>query len=114
MFKIRNVVMAAAVMLALVGLATTSSAAYVQSNGGTSASYHVYGDFGELWLEGPEGAPFNVFDIAGNPVAQGVMQAGGVSMMTPHGGIAADGTALYVLLDRDILAATTDPDWQWD
>ena len=114
MRKFKNLWLGLAVAVALVGLASTTSASMDLSQATASGvKYDWYGDAGELSLVGQTGAHWSAYDINGNIVGDGKFHADDVRFLVGNAGVGPDGTIIYVIVDNDVVAVT-DPDWNWD
>lgn len=114
MKKFKNLWLGLAVAVAMVGLATASSASIDLSDASASGvHYDWWGDMGELSLVGAPGSTYAVYDIDGNAVDGGVLDAPHVSFVVGNAGVGPDGAVIYVVVNGDIVAVT-DPDWEWN
>ena len=114
MRNLKSLWLGLAVAVAMIGLATTTSASIDLSNATASGvDYEWWGDIGELSIVGTPGSTFAAYDVNGNAVGGGVLEAPTVSFLAGNAGIGPDGTVIYVIVDDDIVAVT-DPDWDWN
>ncbi len=114
MRNLKSLWLGLAVAVAMVGLATTTSASIDLSDATAhGVDYEWWGDIGELSIVGTPGTKFVAYDINGNAVAGGVLDAPSVSFLAGNAGVGPDGTMIYVIVDDDIVAVS-DPHWEWD
>ena len=110
----KNLCLGLAVAVALFGLATTSSADVdLSSATANGVVYEWLGDSGELTLAGETGTPYAAYDINGNLVGHGAIDASTVSFVAGNAGVGPDGTIIYVIVDSEVVGVT-DPDWEWN
>lgn len=110
----KNLWLGLALAVALVGLATASSASTDTLDATASGvTYEWHGDLGELSLVGTPGTHYSAYDVDGNEVGHGVFEENQVSFLAGNAGVGPDGTIIYVIVDSEIVAVT-DPDWNWD
>ncbi len=110
----KNLWLGLAVAVAVVGLATASSAE-IDTAAATASGVHYdwYGDTGELTVVGERGRRFAAYDIDGHVVGDGMLDDGIVSFVAGNAGIGPDGTIVYVVVDDDVVAVS-DPEWDWN
>ena len=110
----KNLWLGLAVAVAIVGLATASSAE-IDLSGATESGvlYDWYGDAGELTVVGEPGARYAAYDVDGNVIGDGELEGSSVSFVAGNAGFGPDGTIVYVVVDDDIVAVT-DPEWDWN